>query len=157
AQMPSSDPFTEDVWNDLGNLLLAFVMLWAYLMFSQFLLIWSGNLPEEITFYYIRSQGGWPWLGAGLAIFYFMLPFALLLSRDLRRAPARLRGVALLIVGMSVVHQFGLIARVFSPGALRLHWLDRPARLGLGGFWFEFFLWQLRPRPLLPLHLPKKE
>ena len=154
---PLAEAATPDVWNDLGNLLLTFVMLWAYMMFSQLLIIWSGNLPEEISFYLIRSEGGWQWLGVTLAIFYFALPFVLLLSRDIKREPRRLRIVALAVVGMSFVHQFWLTAPVFSPRHFYLHWMDVAALAGVGGFWFSYFLWQLQARPLLPVHEPANE
>jgi hypothetical protein len=141
------------VWNDLGNLLLAFVMLWTYMAFSQFLLIWSGNLPEEITWYLARSEGGWVWIAVVLAAFNFGLPFVLLLSRDIKRRPKRLRTVALAVVVMNFVYYFWLIAPAFSPGMLFLHWMDIAAVLGLGGLWLAYFLWQLQQRPVLPLHL----
>ena len=90
-RQPLATIATPAVWNDLGNLLLAFVMLWTYMAFSQFLLIWSGNLPEEITWYLARSGGGWQWIAVALAVFNFAVPFFLLLSRELKRDPARLR------------------------------------------------------------------
>jgi hypothetical protein len=146
---------TPENWNDLGSLLFAFVMLWTYMMFSQLLLIWSGNLPEEITYYLIRSDGGWQWVGVMLAVFYFGLPFALLLSRDVKRDPRKLRIVALALVGMSFIHQFWMIAPVFSPHQLLLHWMDVAALAGLGGFWFAYYFRQLQARPLLPVYWPK--
>ena len=157
ARPPLAEIATPDIWNDLGNLLLTFVMLWAYMMFSQLLLIWSGNLPEEISYYLIRSEGGWQWVGVVLAVFYFALPFILLLSRDIKRAPRRLRIVALALVGMSFVHHFWMIAPVFSPRHFSLHWMDVAALAGVGGFWFSYFLWQLQARPLLPVHQPSTE
>ena len=87
------------VLRDCGNLLLAFTMVWMYLSFSQFLLIWSGNLPEEISWYLNRSQNGWQWVAASLALFHFAVPFALLLSREYKQDPRRLAGVALLLLG----------------------------------------------------------
>jgi hypothetical protein len=144
--------FQAAVWNDLGNLLLAFVMLWTYMAFSQFLLIWSGNLPEEISWYLARSEGGWIWIAVGLAAFNFVLPFVLLLSRDIKRDPKRLRGVAIAIVAMSVVYQFWLIAPAFSRSTFRLHWMDVAAVLGMGGLWLAFFIWQVQARPILPVH-----
>ena len=146
-----------DAWNDLGSLLLTFVMLWSYMMFSQLLLIWSGNLPEEISYYLKRSAGGWQWIGVLLALFYFALPFVLLLSRKMKREPGRLRIVALIVVGMSFVHQFWMIAPVFSPGQFQVHWLDGAALMGVGGFWFAYYFWQLQARPLLPVHVPALE
>jgi hypothetical protein len=139
-------------WNDLGNLLLAFVMMWTYLAFSQFLLIWSGNLPEEITWYLHRTEGGWEWIGLSLAIGYFALPFCLLLMPDMKRDPDRLRLVALLIVVMSAINNYWRIAPAFSPGWIRLHWMDLAAFLAVGCLWLASFMHQLVRRPILPVH-----
>lgn len=139
-------------WNDLGNLLLSFVMMWTYLAFSQFLLIWSGNLPEEITWYLHRTEGGWEWIGLSLAIGYFGLPFCLLLMPEMKSNPARLRLVAVLVVVMSAINNYWLIAPAFSPGQIRVHWLDLAAFLAVGGFWLASFMHQLQRRPLLPVH-----
>jgi hypothetical protein len=157
SRPPLRELVTPDIWNDLGNLLLAFVMLWTYMMFSQLLLIWSGNLPEEITWYLVRIEGGWLWVGVLLAVFYFALPFLLLLSRDIKREPRRLRIVALTVVAMSFVHQYWMIAPVFSPEEVYRFWMDIAAFVGLGGFWMFCFFWQLQTRPLIPLHLPAQQ
>jgi hypothetical protein len=145
---------TPQIWNDLGNMLLAFVMLWTYMSFSQLILIWSGNLKEEIPWYLIRSDGGWQWVGVLLAVFYFGLPFVLLMSRGVTRRPQRLARVAVALVVMSFVHQFWLVAPEFSHHHLAVHWLDLAALVGLVGIWAAVFLWQLRARPLLPVHDP---
>jgi hypothetical protein len=147
-----------EVWNDLGNLQLASVMLWAYLSFSQLLLIWSGNLPEEIPWYVLRSEGGWQYVGAALGLLYFAVPFVLLLSRKVKRNLPRLIRVEALLLVMSVVYQFWLVNPVYSrltagqeaPAPLGLHWLDLAALVGVGGVWLAFFLWQLEARPLTP-------
>jgi hypothetical protein len=140
------------LWGDLGNLLLAFVMLWTYMAFSQFLLMWAGNLPEEITWYQRRSEGGWVIVVVLLAICAFALPFCFLLLRDVKRNPARLRGVALAILAMSFVHEYWLIAPAFSE-TLTIDWLDVAALAGGGGLWLAMFLWQLQTAPVLPLNL----
>ena len=138
------------VWNDLGNLLLAFVMLWTYMSFSQLLLIWSGNLPEEIVWHQKRSEGGWEVIAVLLALLYFAMPFLFLLTRSVKRDPRALGKLALVLVVMSCVHQFWLIAPAFSPSLLRVHWLDPLAFLGVGGLWIAEFLRQLMSRPLTP-------
>jgi hypothetical protein len=155
ADQPPLDRFaTPTVWNDLGNLLLAFVMLWTYMAFAQFLLIWSGNLPEEITWYLNREAGGWLWVAVALAVFYFALPFVLLLMRDLKRRPEWLRWIAGAVVAMNLVNQFWMIVPTFSPQQLWLHWMDVTAVVGVGGLWLAYFLWQIQARPLLPVHDP---
>ncbi len=112
------------VCNDLGNLLLAFVMLWTYVSFSQFLLIWAGNLPEEIPYYLARSAGGWQFIAVALAVFSFALPFFMLLSREIKRDPASLQWVALGIVAMSFINHFWMIAPAFSPQEFWVDWMD---------------------------------
>ena len=148
--LPTNDE--KDLWNDFGNLLLTFVMIWTYLSFSQYVLIWSGNLPEEIIWYLHRTEGGWQWIGLTLAIGYFALPFCLLLSPDVKRNPHRLRVVALIVVGMSIVHDYWLIAPSFSPGQFRLHWMDLITLISVGGLWLASFLRQLQARPIMPVH-----
>ncbi len=149
--------------HDLGKLMLAFVMLWAYVNLSQFLIIWSGNLPEEIPWYMQRLQGGWQWVGLALVLFHFVLPYLLLLSRDLKRSAPLLSKVAGLLLLMRLVDLFWLVAPDLHPGhggghgpsGLSLHWLDVAAPLGLFGVWLAAFARQLKSRPLVPLADPE--
>ncbi len=154
-------PFSEIIHpahlHDLGKLLLAFVMLWAYFNFSQYLIIWSGNLPEEITWYLHRTRGGWQWIGLLLVLFHFALPFVLLLSRDTKRNFRLLASIAGLIILMRFVDLFWLVAPNFHSEGLSLHWMDFLTPVGLGGFWLSAFLGQLRKLPLLPLRDPQLE
>ena len=139
---------------DLGNLLLTFVMLWAYMGFSQFLLIWAENLPEETPWYLRRLRGGWEWVAVLLLVFQFVLPFVLLLFRDVKENPRRLAGVATLILVMRFVDVLWWVEAAF-PGGMSFYWLlDVAALVGLGGIWVWCFLWQLGKRPQLPLHDP---
>jgi len=139
---------------DLGNLLLAFVMMWAYLSFSQFLLIWSENLPEEIPWYLRRTRGGWQWLALLLIVFQFALPFVLLLSREIKENPRRLAAVALLVLAMRYLDLFWWIEPAFEDGVSIYILVHVAAMIGLGGIWIWYFLNQLAKRPLLPLHDP---
>jgi hypothetical protein len=139
---------------DLGNLLLAFVMMWAYLSFSQYLLIWSENLPEEIPWYLRRTRGGWQYLALLLVIFQFALPFVLLLSREIKENPRQLAAVALLVLGMRYLDLFWWIEPAFEDGVSFYFLVDIAALIGLGGIWIWYFLNQLAKRPLLPLHDP---
>ena len=138
--------------NDLGNLLLTFVMLWAYLSFSQYLIIWSGNLQEEIPFYTVRSRGGWAALAVVLIVFHFAAPFFLLLLRTVKRRIRLLASVAVSLLFMSLVDVFWLVVPAFEPSWPRLHWMDVLAPIGIGGLWIAAFLTQLKGKPLLPLH-----
>jgi hypothetical protein len=151
---PMSHVYRADHFHDLGKLLLAFVMLWAYFNFSQYLIIYSGNLVEEIPYYVTRTSGGWGVVALILVVFHFALPFALLLSRDLKRSGNRLIVVALCILLMRVLDLFFLVAPEFNTQGFSIHWLDIVAPIGLGGLWLWLFLTELRQRPLLPLHDP---
>jgi hypothetical protein len=153
---PLSDILAPGHFHDLGKLLLAFVMVWAYFAFSQFLIIWSGNLPEEITWYRVRLAGGWRLVGLALLLFHFVLPFLLLLSRDLKRQGRALALVAVAVLAMRYVDLYWMVAPSFPEAAsgLRFHWLDLAAPVAVGGLWMAEFLRQLKSRPLVPLNDP---
>jgi uncharacterized membrane-anchored protein YitT (DUF2179 family) len=138
-------------YNDLGNFLLAFVAFWAYISFSQYLIIWSGSLPEEVTWYIRRTENGWQWLAFVLIFFHFSLPFLLLLSRRVKRQAQVLTALAGFVVLMRFVDLFWLVMPAFRPHPY-LHWLDLAALLGIGGLWIAFFAWQLKGKRLLPAH-----
>jgi hypothetical protein len=140
--------------HDLGKLLLAFVMLWAYFQFSQLLIIWSGNQPEEITFYYSRLHSQWGVVAVIVLIFHFFVPFFLLLSRDLKRNPKLLPAVAIWLIFMRLVDLYWYTRPQFTPSALPTIW-DLGAALALGGLWFFFFAGQLKQLPVLPVGDPK--
>jgi hypothetical protein len=140
--------------HDLGKLLLTFVMLWAYFEFSQLLIIWSGNQPEEITFYYSRLHSQWGVVAVIVLIFHFFVPFFLLLSRDLKRNPNLLPAVAIWLIFMRLVDLYWYIRPGFAPSAIPNLW-DLAAALALGGLWFFFFAGQLKQLPVLPVGDPK--
>jgi hypothetical protein len=142
--------------HDLGKLLLAFVMLWAYFGFSQLLIIWSGNLPEEITFYRSRLYGGWGVVAVIVLVFHFFVPFFLLLSRDVKRNAKLLPKIAIWLIVMRFVDLFWLTRPEFTANALP-NWLDLAAPLAVVGLWLFFFAFNLKKMPLLPLGDPKLE
>ncbi len=154
-------PFSEILepvhFHDLGKLLLAFVMLWAYFAYSQFLIIWAGNLPEEIPWYLGRTHGGYRAVAFVIILFHFALPFAMLLSRDLKRNARKLAMVASLLIVMRWLDLFWLIAPNPLPGAehgIGFSWMDIAAPLAIGGLWLATFFWQLEARPLLAVRDP---
>src|SRR5207302_3105523 len=150
---PLSEFLNPDIFQDLGNLLLAFVMLWAYVSFSQYLIIWSGNLPQEIPWYVHRGTHGWQWVAALLALFHFAIPFLLLLGRANKRSKTFLAAIAIAVVGMRWVDTYWLIAPAFFPN-VRIHWMDILLLIVIGGIWSYAFFSQLMQRALLPLHDP---
>jgi hypothetical protein len=147
--------FAPTILNDLGNLLLAFVMVWAYLSFSQLLIIWAGNLPEEIPWYLNRIAGGWDAVAIALAVFYFAVPFFVLLSRKNKRQHRRLAAIAVSIIVARLLDVFFLVMPEFYKGRLSVHWLDAAAIAGVGGVWVTLFLWRLGSRPLLAPNDPE--
>ena len=160
---PMSEVLTPKHFHDLGKLLLAFVMLWAYFSFSQFLIIWSGNLPEETTWYLSRLSGSWKAVAGLLILLHFALPFLLLLPRSFNRNARVLSLVAWLILVVRYVDMFWLIgpgghdADGKHTGGLQVSWMDFVAPIGLGGVWVWFFIWQLKQRPLMPINDPGLE
>jgi hypothetical protein len=153
---PLGEYATPLILNDLGNLLLAFTMIWAYVAFSQFLLIWAGNLPEEISWYTHRFDAGWSWLAVALAVFQFVVPFLLLLSKDVKQKPRSLAATALLVLFMRLVDAWWTIGPApqeygspFPPVAWWDQWLLVALPASLGGLWLGVFVWQLEKRPLV--------
>ena len=140
--------------HDLGKLLLAFTMLWAYFALSQFLIIWSGNLPEEIGFFRDRLTGGWGVVSLALALFHFAVPFVFLLSRNFKRDLGRLVWIAGLLLFMRWLDLFWLVSPTFHPGKLSLHWLDLTTPVALFGLWLWAFARELAGRSLLPVNDP---
>jgi hypothetical protein len=149
AEVANSERF-----HDLGKMLLAFVMIYAYFAFSQFLIIWAGNIPEETPWYLKRITGGWQYLAIALPAFHFFLPFFILLSRKLKQNARRLIIVAVLLLFMRLADLYWFIMPAFSPGQFTLHWMDVAAVVGVGGVWLAAFLFNLQGRPVLPLRDP---
>ncbi|HLK62785.1 MAG TPA: hypothetical protein VKU19_05070 [Bryobacteraceae bacterium] len=141
--------------HDLGKFLLALIMVWAYFSFSQFLIIWAGNLPEEIPWYLARLHGGWQYVALALVFGHFGLPFALLLSRDLKRNFKFLAGIAVFILCIRLVDLYWVVAPDFRKESFGFSWMDLAAPLGLIGIWLWYFLLQLEKRPLIPSQEPQ--
>jgi hypothetical protein len=141
-------------FHDVGKLMFALVMLWAYLSFSQFLIIWAGNLPEEIPWFIERLQGGWQWVALVLVVGHFFLPFLLLLSRDLKKNRRAIATIAVAILAMRFVDTYWLIAPAFPHEGFSMHWMDVAALAGVGGLWLAAFFRLLQSRERLPMHDP---
>jgi hypothetical protein len=141
-------------FHDLGKLMFAFVMLWAYFSFSQFLIIWAGNLPEEISFYIARMHNGWGVVSWIIILGHFVLPFCLLLSADLKRRPRALANVAWFIVAIRLVDVIWIVAPNFNQAGMPVSLANVGIPVGLGGLWLFLFAGQLRKHPLVPVNDP---
>ncbi len=150
---PMSELLKPEHVHDHGKLILTFVMLWAYFSFSQWLIIWAGNLPEEISWFVRRLNGGWGFVGLFLAGFNFAVPFVFLLSRQLKRNLPKLMWLAVWLIFMRVVDLFWMIEPTFHEQLHVTVW-DIVVPVAIGGFWLTFFFRNLKGRPLLPLYDP---
>ena len=150
---PMSEMLTPDFVHDHGKWTLTFIMVWAYFSFSQWLIIWAGNLPDEISFYLKRLNGGWGWIGLFLVLFHFAVPFAILLSRSLKRDIRKLVWVATWLLFMRYVDLFWIIEANFSK-TLTITIADIVVPVAIGGFWLAFYFSNLGSLPLLPAYDP---
>jgi hypothetical protein len=152
---PMSGYLTDTEVHDHGKFMLAFVMVWAYFNFSQWLIIWAGNLPEEIPWYKLRMNGGWEYVGLFLVVFHFAVPFALLLSRQLKRKAGKLVWLASWLMLMRIVDIFWHIEPAESHPTFHLSWVLFAIIAGMGGLWLAYFFHNLRSRPLLAVNAPQ--
>ena len=148
---PMSQLLKPDYVHDHGKLMLAFVMVWAYFEFSQWLIIWAGNLPEEITWYVRRLNGGWGSIGLTLAMFHFVVPFVLLLSRPFKRDVRRLALLATWLIIMRYLDLLWIIEPNFSK-TFHVTWADVIVPVAIGGLWLAYFFRNLSAMPLLPAY-----
>jgi len=144
-------------FHSLGKFMLAFVAFWAYVAFSQFMLIWIANIPEEVPWYILRIDGGWRWIAAFLAIFHFVVPFFLLLSRDLKRAPGALSRVAIWLLFVHWVDVYWLVMPHLHPTGPRPWIFDLTAFVGVGGTAIAFTVLRMRGAATVPVRDPYLE
>jgi hypothetical protein len=154
---PVADAITPDRFNDLGNFVLTFVMLWAYLSFSQFLIIWAGNLTNEIPWYVTRAEGGWAIVALFLIVVSFAIPFYLLLMRGIKRRVRMLSLLCGVLLVINFADVYWMVAPAFEKAGPRFYLLDFLLPVGIGGIWVAAYVRQLKSRPLLPLHDPRFE
>jgi len=149
---PYSELIQPQYFHDLGNFLLTFVIFWAYIAFSQFLIIWSGNLSDENPWYLHRFEGGWQWMGIALLVLHFFIPFLLLLSRDIKRRSSWLAAVAWGVFLMCFVDVVWIVAPGFGRAGFQVHWMDLVATIGIGGVWIAAFVGRLKAKSAVPVH-----
>lgn len=155
TEAPGLDARLAPFWQDLGGLLLAFVLLWVYMSYSQYIVIWSGDLPSENVFYLHRQKEGWKFVAWGLIALHFALPFLLLLFGGIKRRAGLLVWIAGLLLVAHLLHGFWLVEPKFHPQGFGFNWLDLVAPLAIGGLWFAVFCAGLQRADLIPLHDPR--
>jgi len=148
-------------FHDYGKLMLTFVMVWAYFNFAQYLIIWSGNIPEETEWFVVRETGRWGWIGVILIFLHFALPFLILLKQDFKRKPKRLAALAVFVLVMRVFDMLYLIGpnpRISIPnsdhGTYIISWMDAVGPIAVGGIWLWWYFGELMRRPLVPANDP---
>jgi len=150
---PMSEMLKPDFVHDHGKWMLAFTMVWAYFNYSQWLIIWAGNLPAEITYYIRRLNGGWGSVGLFIVIFHFVVPFGILLSRPFKRNIRKLVWLATWLLLMRYLDLFWIIEPNFSK-TLTFTLADVVVPIAIGGFWLAYFFGNLGALPLLPIYDP---
>ena len=155
SHQPLSALLTNERLRDLGTLMLGFVMLWAYTSFSQLIIIWSGNLPEEITWYFTRLHGGWQYVAYALIALHFALPLVLLVSSRIKARIVVLVAIAGGMMVMRLVDLFWMTAPAFGKAEFSVSWLDVVIPVAFGGFWLFVFYGQLAKRSLVALNDPR--
>jgi hypothetical protein len=156
SRAPMSRAYGRLHFHDYGKLLFAMIMMWTYFCFSQYLIIWAGNLPDEIFWFKHRITHGWGWVAMAIVVFHFALPFVILLSRDIKRNVRTLSILAGLLFFMRLVDIFWQVEPSY-PGRQNVanYWMFLAAPLGIGGLWVWLFLGELKKRPLVPIHDPR--
>jgi hypothetical protein len=154
---PMSGVLKPDHFHDLGKMLFANLMLWSYFAFCQYLIVWSANLPDEISYYLPRTGTTWGWLGVSLIVMLFLFPMLLLLSSPLKRRPYLLSGVAVLILAMQYMDVVWIVAPSYYKQGFRIQWMDVLTPFGIGGVWLWAFLRELPRYPLMPVNAPELE
>ena len=154
---PLAAVVNKTVVRDLGNMMLAFTMFWAYITLSQFLIIWSGNLPGETAYYAARNASGWGPVGTILILGQFALPFLALVANRTKRTP----GLLMCVAGWAFLFRIVDIYWIVMPSLRRTgfspHWLDFAALIILGAVWFAVFAWSFASNPRIARHAPATE
>jgi hypothetical protein len=143
-------------YHDLGKLLFGFLVFWAYVSFAQFMLIWYAAIPEETTFFHHRwDVGPWMWVSLAIVVVHFVVPFFLLLSRNVKRRTWAVKIGALWLIGMHVVEMYWQVMPYFGGGEISLHWMDFACLLGVAGTYLAVVFYRMTKYPLIPIGDPR--
>jgi len=151
---PLTHVVSKNQYHQLGNLLLAFVMFWTYVEFGQLLIVYSGDIPQELKWYLHRIAGNWKLVIGVLALFHFFVPFYLLLFRSIKRHIVPLTILAGILFVLHIVETYWLVMPALHQDHVSISWMDFTAPLGVGGVWLAFFCSRLKSAPLILLKDP---
>jgi hypothetical protein len=151
---PFAGILTKTHYHHLGNLLLAFVLFWTYVSFGQLLIIYSGDIPQELRWYLNRIAGSWKFVIGALALLHFFVPFFLLLFRTVKLHIVSLTILASVLFLLHIVDIYWLVMPAFHPDHVKVSWMDLTAPIGFGGVWLAFFFSRLKSAPLVLLKDP---
>lgn len=152
---PMADVVGAEHFHDLGKLLFAFTVFWAYIGFSQYFLIWYGNIPEETIFFRHRLEGSWTALSLLLAGGHFIVPFFFFMPRTIKRKPALLAAGATWMLAMHLVDVYWLVMPALHPKGVAISLLDVAAFLAVGGWFVAALSWMMLGSPLVPVGDPR--
>ena len=141
---------TVEHYHDIGKFMFAFTVFWAYIAFSQYMLIWYGNIPEETEWFLKRQTGGWTAISLTLLFGHFVLPFLMLISRHVKRRPRLLAVIGVYVAAMCWIDMYWLVIPEFSPGVARFGLLDVAVYLAVGGLYSTLLVWRLGRASLVP-------
>jgi hypothetical protein len=154
-ESPLSDVLTTKHIHFLGNLLLTCVFLWAYMAYSQWIIIWSGNLPDENSWYLHRLTPGWKEMALGIIVLHFFVPFFLLLGRQLKQSLRYLAGIAVGLLIMRFIDTYWMVMPSFHTSGLAVTWMDIAAPVAVGGIWTLVFMALLKKHSIVPKYDPR--
>ncbi|HYO80909.1 MAG TPA: hypothetical protein VES20_05880 [Bryobacteraceae bacterium] len=152
-----ANTITIEHYHDLGKWMLALTIFWAYIAFSQYLLIWYANIPEETVWYLHRFEGTWSWVSGAILFGHFIIPFFILLPRASKRNPAVLKFMAYWLLAFQFLDWYWQVMPTFSKHGVALHWLDVAAPVAIGSSFALFFWNRMRAHALLPVGDPRFE
>ena len=146
---------TVEHYHDIGKFMFAFTVFWAYIAFSQYMLIWYGNIPEETEWFLKRQTDGWTAISLTLLFGHFVLPFLMLISRHVKRRPRLLAVIGVYVAAMCWIDMYWLVIPEFSPGVARFGLLDCTVYLGMAGVYSALLVWRLSRTTLVPERDPR--
>ncbi len=152
--MPLDGSVTPEHFGALGKLLLTFVMFWGYIAFSQYFIIWIGDMPADVSWYVWRTSGSWGTLALVVAIGQFAIPFVLLLPRAPKRRPRLLAAIGAWLILMHLLDVYWLVLPALRPTAVHVSWLDFTSLLMIGGFTTATARWRARSHTAIPVADP---